>query len=59
MEKRTFAFKLADKKVLDDGRWKVRDGVALAGCTAAAFGNYRNNIYTNGRPAPTDGGYYC
>ena len=33
MEKKTFAFKLADKSAKSDGKWKARDGVALAGCT--------------------------
>ncbi|HWT13325.1 MAG TPA: hypothetical protein VN231_11270 [Allosphingosinicella sp.] len=30
MEKKVFAFKLADK---NNGKWKAREGVSLAGCT--------------------------
>lgn len=36
-EKKLFAFKLAEKNVTnsgqDNGKWKARDGVAIAGCT--------------------------
>ena len=32
MEKKSFAFKLTDKKQ-DKGKWMPRDGVAAAGCT--------------------------
>lgn len=37
MQKRLFAFKLAEKQAMsanqNSGKWKVRDGVAVAGCT--------------------------
>ena len=33
MEKKTFAFKLADKAANSAPKWRTRDGVALAGCT--------------------------
>jgi hypothetical protein len=59
MEKKTFAFKLADKSAKSDGKWKARDGVALAGCTELPNHNYRDNIFANGHPAPEDGGYFC
>jgi hypothetical protein len=42
MEKKTFAFKLADKSANGAGKWKARDGVSLAGCSEVAFGNYRD-----------------
>ncbi len=32
MEKKTFAFKLSGER-RSDGKWKAREGVALAGCT--------------------------
>lgn len=33
MEKKTFAFKLADKAANSAPKWKTRDGVSLAACT--------------------------
>ncbi|HEX9945967.1 MAG TPA: hypothetical protein VGA98_00345 [Allosphingosinicella sp.] len=33
MEKKTFAFKLADKAANSGSKWRTRDGVSLAGCT--------------------------
>jgi hypothetical protein len=33
MEKKTFAFKLADEGGKGARKWQARDGVALAGCT--------------------------
>jgi len=59
IEKKSFAFRLAEKNESASGKWQARDGVALAGCTEAALGNYRDNIYGNGRPAPEDGGLFC
>jgi hypothetical protein len=43
MEKKTFAFKLADHGVKPSDKWKAREGVALAGCTETYPGsmNYR------------------
>lgn len=59
MEKRTFAFRLADKKE-GSGKWSARQGVSLAGCTELPNGNYRDNIFlAPPRPAPEDGGYFC
>jgi hypothetical protein len=43
MEKKTFAFKLADKTPKGAGKWKARDGVALAGCTEVVHMNYRES----------------
>jgi hypothetical protein len=55
MEKKTFAFKLADKNAKDDSRWKARDGISLAGCTEYRFpGNYRYATAGGG-----DLGAYC
>jgi len=50
MERKTFAFKLADKKPSDTGKWKAREGVALASCsdTRPPFGLYRYNVGDNG-----------
>jgi hypothetical protein len=59
MEKRTFAFRLADKRE-NSGKWKAREGVSLAGCTELPNHNYRDNIFwPGGQPAPEDGGYFC
>ena len=54
-----FAFQLADKRERGDGKWRARDGVSVAGCTELPNGNYRDNIFANGHPAPPDGGYFC
>jgi hypothetical protein len=39
-QKKLFAFKLAEKQSRNidqnDGKWKARDGVAIAGCCAPA-----------------------
>jgi hypothetical protein len=52
MEKKTFAFKLADKTP-KDGKWQPREGVALAGCSEVQWMNYRE-----ARTAP-DNGIFC
>jgi hypothetical protein len=45
MEKKTFAFKLADKSAKGASKWKARDGVSLAGCSEVPpFGNYRDSL---------------
>ena len=50
MEKKTFAFKLADRNAEAASKWTARDGVSLAGCTdTTGFGDYRFR----------DTGYYC
>ena len=59
MNNKTFAFKLAEKKVTKDSKktqWKARDGVAVAGCTDAGpfIGNYR---WPSG--SVRDAGMYC
>lgn len=45
MEKKTFAFRLADKSPRDTGKWQAREGVALASCTDALppMGHYKYN----------------
>ncbi|HEX9945966.1 MAG TPA: hypothetical protein VGA98_00340 [Allosphingosinicella sp.] len=54
MEKKTFAFKLADKTEKSASKWNARDGIALAGCTEYRFpGNYR---YAG---SGADNGVYC
>lgn len=55
MEKKTFAFKLADESARGARKWQARDGIALAGCSGPVdeFGNYRDRV------TPTDEGYYC
>lgn len=41
MDKKTFAFKLAEKSQKHD-KWKAREGVSRAGCTDPQdVGNYR------------------
>ncbi|MCC7702951.1 hypothetical protein IGS59_11905 [Janthinobacterium sp. GW460P] len=55
-----FAFKLAEKQVQKQvapaTAWKVRDGVAVAGCSAVGSNDqYR---YTS-RIQPNDSGQYC
>lgn len=59
-EAKLFAFKLAAKQEQENKQaeqWKVRDGVAVAGCTGPVdFDNYRDydNIYHR-----NDKGLYC
>ena len=55
-----FAFKLAEKKEQEKpalpAPWKVRDGVAVAGCTAVGtHDQYRDSS----RLKPNDSGQYC
>jgi hypothetical protein len=55
-----FAFKLAEKQVQKQAApataWKVRDGVAVAGCTAVGTNDqYRDSS----RLKPNDSGQYC
>ncbi|MDO8033223.1 hypothetical protein O3297_07340 [Janthinobacterium sp. SUN128] len=55
-----FAFKLAEKQVQKQEApgtaWKVRDGVAVAGCTAVGtHDQYRDSS----RLKPNDSGQYC
>ncbi|WP_339913763.1 hypothetical protein [uncultured Brevundimonas sp.] len=55
---------MAEKKQnaigLKDGKWTARAGVAVAGCTdPTGQGMYRDSVYTDGRPAPLDKGYWC
>lgn len=53
MEKRTFAFRLADKRPTD-AKWKARDGVAIAGCSdPTGQGDYRYKVTTS------DNGEWC
>lgn len=55
-----FAFKLAEKQVQKQAApataWKVRDGVAVAGCTAV--GTHDQYRYSS-RLRPNDSGQYC
>ncbi|MCM2564777.1 MULTISPECIES: hypothetical protein [Janthinobacterium] len=54
-----FAFKLAEKQeqkpAVPATAWKVRDGVAVAGCTAVQAEQYRDSS----RFQPNDRGQYC
>lgn len=53
-----FAFKLAEKEVRKEVKqpWQVRDGVAVAGCTAVGVNDqYRDSS----RLKPNDSGVYC
>ena len=53
MDRKTFAFKLAAKAAAETGKWKARDGVALASCSEIIHMNYRA-IKPNG-----DTGVFC
>jgi hypothetical protein len=51
---KTFAFKLASQKRVE-GKWKARDGLAVAGCTDPTGDfNYRYSTIRS-----YDGGVYC
>jgi len=55
-----FAFKLADKQNQDAKpaqQWKVREGVAVAGCTDVP--SLHNNMYRFSTQWSEDGGVYC
>lgn len=56
-----FAFKLAQKSTQESTpapQWKVRDGVAVAACTAA--GGIHDNMYRDkDKWNGADGGIYC
>ncbi|MGH2448209.1 MAG: hypothetical protein ACRDFS_06355 [Chloroflexota bacterium] len=57
-ESKLFAFRLAEKRNretrMNDGKWRARPGVSLAGCTPAAYGNYRSIYNPSG-----DTGVFC
>lgn len=51
-DKKSFAFQLASKQKADNSKqWKIRDGIAVAGCTGP------NERYSTFRSY--DGGVYC
>jgi hypothetical protein len=54
MERKTFAFKLADKAANSAPKWRTRDGVALAGCSDVT-GNDDLRYKIGG----SDGGDWC
>jgi hypothetical protein len=54
MERKTFAFKLANKTVGGAPKWRTRDGVSLAGCSdVTGDDDLREKIRLS------DGGAYC
>jgi hypothetical protein len=56
---RTFAFQLASTQKTEQ-QWKVRDGVAVAGCTDPTNqGDYRESVDYNGWWRGRDKGYWC
>lgn len=55
MEKKTFAFKLADKNVSKNSKWRAREGVSVAGCTDYLFPDNLRYSVGSGR----DNGAYC
>ena len=63
MEKKSFAFKLADRRQhhAAGGKWQARDGVSVAGCSELENGDYRADQLTwpHGPPCPPDTGYHC
>lgn len=55
-QSKLFAFKLAEKQEQKPEQWKVRDGVAAAGCSGPVnYDNYRADGLWN----QPDKGYYC
>lgn len=44
MEKKTFAFKLADQGAKAPRKWTAREGVALAGCTELPTTDYKQSF---------------
>ena len=46
MEKKSFAFKLAEASSRGARKWQARDGVSVAGCSEVRFGNYRDSFKT-------------
>lgn len=55
MERKTFAFRLAEKSPRDTGKWKAREGVSVAGCTDYLFPDNLRYSVGSGR----DNGAYC
>ena len=57
---KTFAFKLVKNAANTANKpWQARAGVAAAGCTLVADGDYRADTDVFGQPRGFDGGYYC
>lgn len=57
--KKTFAFQLAST-LKTEQQWKVRDGVAVAGCTDPTNqGMHRESVDYSGRWRGLDKGYWC
>ncbi|MEA3011142.1 MAG: hypothetical protein QOJ91_2834 [Sphingomonadales bacterium] len=54
MERKSFAFKLADKATNNAAKWRTRDGVSLAGCSDITGDG---DLYLKVRTA--DGGAAC
>jgi hypothetical protein len=54
MEKKTFAFRLAEERGKNGRKWQARDGVAVAGCTLVD----PRGQYKQGFNHPDDW-YYC
>jgi len=55
METKSFAFRLADRKPRDPGKWQARDGVAPAGCSQSSM-LYWRQPYPGGQ---THNGSFC
>ena len=59
-EKKTFAFKLAEKKESATGKWVARPGVSALGCTdPARTGDWRDDYDAWGNYRGRDGGQWC
>ena len=60
-EKKTFAFKLAEKNENRDGaKWVARAGVSAMGCTdQTGDGDYRSDYDVWGNYRGRDNGYWC
>lgn len=62
MEKKLFAFKLADRRAEGTKtKWKARDGVSVANCTLAdpVLMEYRDWVNLNNVYVGRDAGIYC
>lgn len=61
MEKKLFAFKLADKRVEATKKWKAREGVSVAACSLWDPENleYRDSVNMHGAYVGKDAGVYC
>lgn len=61
-DKKLFAFKLAEKRdeaSTPQGKWKAREGLAVAGCTELPDGSQEWRDWYGPTGVGHDAGYYC